>query len=69
MSMLLRRTMLAFGVVPEEVRIVATSATIGEGPEAEQQLREFISNIGGVPINQVDVVIGQRQKAELGKTR
>ena len=33
MALLLRRVRAAFGVAPEDVRLIATSATISEGPE------------------------------------
>ena len=41
-AMLIRRVLLAFGVTPDQVRFVATSATIGQ-PEGEagQRLRVF----------------------------
>ena len=59
LALQLRRVMTAFGVTPEEVRFVATSATIaGEG--AEEQLKQFLSDLSGVPVSQIDVWGGKR---------
>lgn len=60
-ALLLRRTMLAFGVKPEEVRFVATSATIGSGSDTLQQLQKFLADVAGVSEDRVHVVEGQRQ--------
>lgn len=70
-ALLLRRTMEAFEVDPKDVRFVATSATIGEGPDVKHQLRRFLAAIGGIDISQVDVVSGarrlpQRPRASIG---
>ena len=62
LTLLLRRVMLAFGVSPGDVRVVATSATIGEGEEAEKKkLRRFIADLAGISENQVNVIFGHRQ--------
>ncbi len=58
-SLLLRRVMRAFGAGAEDVRFIATSATIG-GTEAEGQLRTFLADLAGVPESRVTVVLGQR---------
>lgn len=60
-ALLLRRTMLAFGVNPEEVRFVATSATIGSGTETRIQLQNFLADVAGIPPDRVHVVQGDRQ--------
>jgi DEAD/DEAH box helicase domain-containing protein len=60
-ALLLRRVMLAFSVKPEEVRFVATSATIGSGDAVRQQLQQFLADIAGVPDDRVHVIEGQRQ--------
>ncbi|WP_404296968.1 DEAD/DEAH box helicase [Halomonas sp.] len=66
LALQLRRVMTAFGVTPEEVRFVATSATIaGEGEGAEEQLKQFLSDLSGVPISRIDVWGGQRVVPEL----
>ncbi|MDO9597458.1 MAG: DEAD/DEAH box helicase [Azoarcus sp.] len=63
LALLLRRVLHAFDVRPEQVRFVATSATIG-GNEAHVQLREFLAKIAGQPLEQVHVVTGERQIPE-----
>ncbi|MBU2115364.1 MAG: DEAD/DEAH box helicase [Gammaproteobacteria bacterium] len=62
-SMLLRRTMIAFDVKPEDVRFVATSATIGDAKDwerTEKLLKEFLAGLAGVAPEQVSVVKGKR---------
>lgn len=66
LSLLLRRVLHGFGVDSEEVRFVATSATIGDPKgEAGQKLREFLAGLAGVGPDRVHVVSGQRQVPEL----
>lgn len=61
LTLLLRRVMHAFDCRPEQVHFVATSATIaGHGDETNQALRQFLSEIAGVPQERVSVVTGQR---------
>jgi ATP-dependent helicase YprA (DUF1998 family) len=64
LALLLRRVLHAFDVRPEQVRFVATSATIG-GEDARAQLREFLARIAGQPLEQVHVVSGERLIPEL----
>ena len=62
-SLLLRRTMYAFGVEPKDVRFVATSATIGDQSkqqETDEKLKVFLSDLAGVSIDQINVVRGHR---------
>lgn len=59
-SLLLRRVMHAFGVRSEQVRFVATSATIGNDERDKERLREYLSQLAGVPLKHVDVISGQR---------
>lgn len=68
-ALLIRRVLHAFEVSPEQVRFVATSATVG-GPEgdANQQLRRFLAQIGGVDIDRVHVVTGERHIEPLHST-
>ena len=62
MALLLRRVLHSFRVSPEDVRIVATSATIGEEGEAgERKLREFLADLGGIDPARVSVVRGRRR--------
>jgi ATP-dependent helicase YprA (DUF1998 family) len=60
-ALLIRRVLFAFGVRPDDVRFVATSATIGD-PEGEagQNLKRFLANVAGVDPNRVHVVAGER---------
>lgn len=60
-ALLLRRVMLAFSVKPEEVRFVATSATIGSGESVRQQLQRFLADVAGIPDVRVHVIEGRRQ--------
>lgn len=64
MSLLLRRVIHAFGVKTEDVRFVATSATIGDDAEGKQ-LQKFIADVAGVGLDQVSVVRGQRKIPKL----
>jgi hypothetical protein len=60
-ALLLRRVLLAFSVKPEEVRFVATSATIGSGEDVRQQLQRFLADVAGIPDDRVHVIEGRRQ--------
>ncbi len=65
-ALLIRRVLLAFGVKPEQVRFVATSATIGD-PEGEsgKKLKRFLADVAGVDQKNVFLVAGQREIPEL----
>ena len=67
-ALLIRRVLLAFGVSPENVRFIATSATIGD-PQGEpgQQLRRFLADVAGVSPDRVNLVAGQRQVPDLNE--
>ena len=58
LSLLLRRVALAFGKRPEEIRYVATSATIGG--EDGNELRRFLRDLSGVPEERIHVIRGAR---------
>lgn len=60
LSLLLRRVMHTFGVSAEDVRFVATSATIGD-PNADDQLQKYLANLAGISSDQVVVVGGRRE--------
>ena len=64
LALLLRRVLHAFGVTSDQVRFVATSATIGAS-EAEEQLREFLARVAGLSLDQVHVVSGTRLVPDL----
>src|SRR5690554_983850 len=59
LAMQLRRVMASFGVTPKDVRFVATSATIA-GDDAADQLKQFLSDLSGIPVDQIDVIGGHR---------
>ncbi len=58
MALLLRRVREAFGVGPQDVRLLATSATIGEGDESRETLRQFLADLAGLKPSQVEVIEG-----------
>lgn len=64
-ALLLRRVMLSFDVKPDQVRFVATSATIGEGADVTEELRRFLRDVSGAPEDSVHVVVGHRRIPEL----
>ena len=64
LALQLRRVMTAFGVTPDDVRFVATSATIA-GSDSEKQLKKFLSELSGVPQERIDVLGGNRVIPEL----
>ncbi|OOY24898.1 hypothetical protein BMI91_00145 [Thioclava sediminum] len=65
MALLLRRVRDAFGVAPEDVRLAATSATIGEGEENRETLRQFLADLAGLSPAQVEVIEGQERAPNL----
>jgi len=66
LALLLRRVLHAFGVSSNQVRFVATSATIGDTQgEAGQQLRTFLAGLAGVDEDRVHVVTGKRKIPDL----
>jgi ATP-dependent helicase YprA (DUF1998 family) len=65
LALLLRRVLHAFEVKPEEVRFVATSATIGSGKEIKAQLQRFLAEVSGQKLEQVHVISGTRQVPDL----
>lgn len=65
-ALLLRRVLLTFGVKAEDVRFVATSATIGgEGVDVTDELRHFLRDISGAEERKVHVVLGEREEVLL----
>lgn len=60
-ALLIRRVLFAFGVTPDQVRFVATSATIGDpNGEAGLQLKKFLADVAGVSDDRVHLVAGER---------
>ena len=64
-ALLLRRVCLAFGVDPADVHFIATSATIGVGPDITAALRRFLADVSGAPLDRVHVVEGRTRRPEL----
>lgn len=60
LSLLIRRALIGFGVKAENVRFIATSATIGEGDEAERKLKRYLAEIAGISEEQIELVGGER---------
>lgn len=66
LSMLIRRVLDAFSLEPSEIRFATSSATIGnaksksELEENNEKLKDFISKITGVSLEQVDLITGER---------
>lgn len=66
LALLIRRVLYAFGVQPNQVRFVATSATIGDPRgEAGVRLRQFLAEVAGVALDRVHVVAGARDIPQL----
>jgi len=66
LALLIRRVLHAFGVSAEQVRFVATSATIGDpSGEAGQRLKTFLAEVAGVDEGRVHLVAGRREVPEL----
>lgn len=59
MSLLLRRVVQAFGRQSEQIRFIATSATIA-GADAQERLKRYLADLAGVPLDQVEVIGGSR---------
>lgn len=61
LALLLRRVMQAFGVRPDEVRFVATSATIGQGDAVAKQLQRFLADVSGAMPDRISFIEGTRE--------
>lgn len=59
-SLLLRRVLHTFEVKGEQVRFIATSATLGKDPRTEDKLRDYLADIAGLDRSRVTVIPGQR---------
>lgn len=58
MALLIRRIVTAFQVDIENLRFAITSATVGE--DNEDNLKEFMSRLCGIPKDQIEVIGGKR---------
>ncbi|MEP4599114.1 MAG: DEAD/DEAH box helicase [Cyclobacteriaceae bacterium] len=68
LALLIRRVLNGFGVKAEDVRFIATSATIGEDEESELALKNYLADIAGIDIEQIQVVGGNREIPDLTLT-
>jgi DEAD/DEAH box helicase domain-containing protein len=66
LALLLRRVLHAFEVTSDQVRFVATSATIGD-ESASEKLRAFLAALAGVDLERVHVVSGRRKIPSLAE--
>lgn len=66
MALLLRRVRAAFGAAPQDVRLMATSATIGGEADAEIRLADFAAALAGQPRERIAVISGQEEIPDLG---
>ena len=69
MALLLRRVRAAFGVDPREVRLMATSATIGGGEGTETKLTQFVADLAGLDGKHAKVIEGRPVDPELPPAR
>ena len=70
LALLIRRVLHAFGVAPDQVRFVATSATIGDPKgEAGEKLKNFLAQVAGVSSDRVHLVAGERHIEPLPEKR
>lgn len=65
LSLLLRRVVHAFGRTAEQIRFVATSATIAN-QDANQRLQQYLADLAGIPVENVVVIGGSRIVPDLG---
>ncbi len=59
LSLLLRRVIHAFGKKADQIRFIATSATIAD-PNAYKRLQQYLADLAGVKLEQVVVIGGSR---------
>jgi DEAD/DEAH box helicase domain-containing protein len=67
LALLIRRTLLAFGVQPKDVRFIATSATIGSDEKVDQSLSQYLSDIAGIHPSKIQIIKGNRHVPDLPK--
>jgi len=66
-ALLLRRVCLAFKVAPADIRLIATSATIGQSEGSEKALEDFLTEVSGAPRTRVNVIHGFQRRPTLPK--
>lgn len=60
LALLIRRVLNGFGVEAENVRFIATSATIGSDEESVNALKNYLADIAGISETAIEVVGGSR---------
>ena len=65
MALLLRRVRAGFGVAPKQVRLIATSATIGGEDDTRTKLTAFGAALAGRPETDIAVVEGSEDQFDL----
>ncbi|GAB3950060.1 DEAD/DEAH box helicase [Spirosoma harenae] len=60
LALLLRRALNGFGVKAEDVRFIATSATIGSDDNAKERLKKYLADLAGIAMTNIDVIDGNR---------
>ncbi|WP_454986146.1 DEAD/DEAH box helicase [Capnocytophaga bilenii] len=65
MALLIRRIIDAFQVDTQNLRFAITSATVGNGIEAQKQLKDFMSSLCGIDISQIEIISSKRKWEEL----
>lgn len=60
LALLIRRVLNGFGVEAENVRFIATSATIGSDRESENALKRYLADIAGINEASIEVVGGSK---------
>lgn len=68
LALLLRRVRAAFGVSPDQVRLVATSATISDGASTQEKLSQFVADLAGHGQDRVRVIVGKSVEPTLPAT-
>lgn len=67
LALQIRRVIDAFGVTLDDVNFAVTSATMGSGKEAEEKLKNIVSQLTGKNISDILIINGQRIIPELDK--
>jgi len=67
LSLLLRRVLHGFGVSAENIRFIATSATIGD--KDNKSLQRYLADLAGISEDRVTVIGGKREVPDLAKRR
>ena len=69
LALQIRRVIDAFGVTLDDVNFAVTSATMGSGKEAEEKLKNIVSQLTGKSQSDILIINGQRVIPELDKAK